>query len=180
MNKIYKIIISMMILCIVLTGCSNTKVENNPKNGVQVASVTQLSNENTNSKTYKYFAIPDKIIFNNHGKEKVIENGSDLFNKILDLTDKRFSNNISFYKLVTEIEALNNMKQNELVLEFIYSDIKETEYEGYSNISRKYKRLIMPLTGKVSNYLYFDDGKKYCYGPIGTLSPSNDLVNILK
>jgi len=180
MNKICRIMASTIMLCIVLTGCSKTKVANNPKNVVQGLSATQLTNEITKDKTYKYFATPDKIIFYNHGKEKDIEKGSDLYNKILDLADKRFNNKIDFYKSATDIEGLNKMQQNELMLVFTYSDIKETQYQDYSNVGKKYKRLIMPLSGKVSNYLYFDDGGKYSSGPIGTLCPPDDLVNLLK
>jgi len=180
MNKFYRIMASTIMLSIVLTGYSKTKVANDPKNGVQGVPATQLTNETAKDKTYKYFATPDKIIFYNHGIEKDIEKGSSLFNNILDLTDKRFNDRIGFYKSEIDVEGLNKMQQSELMLVFSYSDIKETTYLSQTNTIKKYKRLIMPLSGNTSNFLYFDDGGKYSSGPIGTLSPPDGLVNLLK
>ena len=164
MNKICKNIFFCAILCFCLTGCS-------PKIQDHSAPIT---------KTYKYFEIPDVILVHNKGKDKKITNKDSLYNEILDLTNQRFSNKIDYYELAIEMNKLKNFEKNEIVLEFIYKDSKQTKYDENGTFSRKYKKLIMPLTGKYTNCVFFDTGDNSSYGPIATLSSPDSLIKILK
>lgn len=159
MKKISMLMIFVIILCTILTGCSK-------------ATATQ--------KSYKYFAEPNKIVFYNNGKETTFKKGSDSFNKILELTDKRFGEQVDFYSMVIDMKDLNPMNQNEMMLEFTYSENVETKYQLAQPFSKKYNKLLMPLNGKYTNCMFFDNGDVVSSGPIATLSAPDDLIKILK
>ena len=159
MKKLNMLMISFIILCVILTGCSK-------------ATNTQ--------KSYKNFTQPNKIVFYNKGKKTTINKGSALFNNILEFTDKRFGEKIDFYLMAVEMKDLKQMEKDELMLEFLYSDIVETQYRIDPVISIKYKRLVMPLSGEYTNCMFFDWGSKMSSGPISTLSTPDDLIKILK
>lgn len=168
-----KIILKLLIFCLILgtyltcfTGCSNNLPYNNSKTNA--------------TKSYKYFIIPDYIVIYNNGKEKKITNKDPLLSKILDLTNDRFTNKIDYYKLVVEMSNLNKLEKQELVLEFVYYETKETIYDEKQNYSRKYKKLIMPLTGEYTNCIFFDTGSETSFGPISTLASPEQLIKILK
>lgn len=161
MKKIVRLaisIITIIILCIISIGCSKGT---------------------NNDESYKYFSVPDKIIFYNKGKTETIKKGSDLFHNVLALTDKRFDKKIDYYQLVMEMKSLKEMEKNEQVLEFVYSEMEETQYSSDPAYSRKYKKLIMPFTGRYTSCIFFDDGGDTSFGPIATLSTADDLIKVL-
>jgi PBP1b-binding outer membrane lipoprotein LpoB len=176
MNKCIKLLISTISLAVILSSCSAVKGNTYSQN----AQTTSPSQTVTLDNKYKYFAVPDKIIYFNKGKIKEFTKEASLFVNILDLTNKRFGEKIDMYKLAIQIESLNKLEQTELVLEFVYSDIKEIEYNMNSDMHKKYKRLLMPLSGEYSNCIFFDDGTELSAGPIATLSSATDIIQILK
>jgi len=149
-----------LIFCTIQTGCSK-------------ANVTE--------KNYKNFDIPNKIIFYDKGKKTTINKDNNLFTQVLELTDKRFDKEVEVYLSAIDKKDIAQMEEDELILEFVYSSIVETQYTiQQKSVITKYKRLIMPLSGKQNTYMWFDRGDGSASGPFYTLSVRDDLIKILK
>lgn len=92
MNKIYKIMASMMILCIVLTGCSKTKVAQNPKSEVQgtlltsdtaiISSTIWSDLSEGKSNISAMYGLPGILVTANDGNETLKQIGEFLKNSI--------------------------------------------------------------------------------------------------
>jgi hypothetical protein len=158
MEKFLVIMTFILTLCIIIMTCLTTK-------------------------TYKYFANPDKIIFYDHGKERDIRKGSIIYYRILSLTAKRFERDFEGLLSTTEITNVIQMQKDQLMLEFIYSDMKETRYSFQLDPSAKfverYNRIFMPLSGVEEKYFMFDRGEGMTSGTLTIASPK-DVVKLFK
>lgn len=137
---------------------------------------------NEDTTEYKYFQRPDKILLINKGNiDKTIEKGTDLYNKILELTNKRFESRLYTLKSIMNSETFKVLENNGLVLEFIYNEPKHTEfYDQFLPAIKQYVRLIMPLSDSNDKDLYIDDGNGSELSPITNLLTAQELVDLLK
>jgi hypothetical protein len=129
--------------------------------------------------TYKYIATPTTIVFYNNGKEIEIKKNSILFDNILELTDKRFSVEIYFYPIAIDRKYLHEVEKDGQFIEFIYSEMVETQYSDDPDFRLKYKRLLMPLSGEFNHCIFFCNENAVIEGMIPVLSSPNELIKIL-
>lgn len=129
--------------------------------------------------SYKYIATPTTIIIYNKGKEIEITKDRILFDNILELTDKRFSGEIYFYPIAIDRKYLYEVEKDGQILEFIYSEMAETQYSDDNDFRLKYKRLLMPLSGEFNHCIFFCNENAIIEGTIPVLSSPNEIIKIL-
>lgn len=64
---------------------------------------------------------PEKIIVYNEGVQKELDKNSEDFNKILELTNKRFKRNLSIGKDIVDDKSIEFARSRGVGIEFVYS-----------------------------------------------------------
>jgi hypothetical protein len=125
-----------------------------------------------------YFPKPEKILIYKDGNVQTVAKDSKLFSDIVIKMNSRVygglggSAGLAFNK-----ESMENMKKNEIVVEFIYS--KKQKLKG-AGPSREYSSLIFPLTGKYYDLCFLEGDNNDYSGPVGRLMNIGDVLELVK
>ncbi|EEG78594.1 hypothetical protein [Dethiobacter alkaliphilus] len=105
-----------------------------------------------------WFGAPEKIEIHYEGEKYTISKDDEAYSQIMSLLNKKI---LSTYKPSTadcdyDICELESVKQNGLAVELVYSKEMNADIVcGTDLIKRRYNRLLMPLTGDLSNLIFF-------------------------
>jgi hypothetical protein len=127
----------------------------------------------------KYFELPDRIIIYKNGVQSYIEKNTELYNKIVYLTDKRFERECGLSEEMITKEMINDIK-NELAIEFIYSKEMQTTYKCFDySWNKHYTKILFPLP---DSRAIFGDEEKYqnCPWHITIHPEANYLISIIE
>lgn len=164
MKRTIRTIFVFIIFAAISTACA--------KQNVPGASVT------TNTPSSKvYFKEPDKIVIHKNGNTQTIALDNKLFSGIVSKMNDRADKYIDVFRLGFDENNMKTTKQNEIVVEFIYSKSQKSKF---GTIEKQYNNLIFPLTGENLEFCFFDNGKGDYSGPIGSLNNSESLLDMLK
>ncbi len=127
---------------------------------------------------------PDKLAIYKNGNRLTVEKNNPIFDKIVELSNKRLNSNISIVQLIIDKQMIDNVKKDILTLEFIYSNEQTfIKQHNTGNVEFKYTNIIFPLVTKsevyANDYMFSEYNGKYTMGPLGKLSDPNELVNIV-
>ena len=175
-GNIKKYFLIIFVIVLLISGC------NSPKTTVSGQSKTQSEGVGaiTSYKMADLIAMPDEIIFHYKGTSTVINKDSDKYQNLVKMTKDRCGDNIDQYRsLITESE-ITNLKQNNDVIEFIYSNNIEIHLKVKSDIEFQYNfvytSLLFPLSGDKNNWMFFLPIQN---GPFGDLKSPDDLLKYL-
>lgn len=129
----------------------------------------------------KHIATPDKIIIYNNGTKTELTKDNSSFNKIVSYMNARIRSDSHVAKLGIPENWEEDIKNDELGVEFIYS--KEQSFSD--SVFKQYTRLFFPVKSNIAynnyeNLMFFSDEGQYGNGPIGVLPCSSELTNLLK
>jgi len=163
---------SLVTLCFFLVACTQTDTINGKQIGKPLGNV---------------LSTPDKIIFYNKDNRKELDKTDENFNKIVDLTNKRFHNKMSTAQDIIQDDGSGVINRDGLGVEFIYFDEKEMSIKGDGFQPFKYNKLYFQLTsekygnaqGSPVHSLQYGDKDQYKGSSRGPLKYSEELVNLV-
>ena len=159
MKKIIWILCFLVVFVIIFKACT---MEN-------------MTDEN-GTRILVYFHNPEKILVYKDGNIQTITKDSKLFSDIVIKMNSRVRN-LTTAALAFDKESMENTKQNEVVVEFIYSKKQKLKVAGPG---REYSSLIFPLTGKNYDMCFLEANKNNYSGPVGPLINVSDVLELLK
>lgn len=175
------VIIIIIIIYIITTNKSNSANENNLTTQLENSVTTEndnginnnVSNSNDDANPKEIVSLidipkPDSIIFYHNGVQKKIIKGTDEFNEIIMLNNKRDSGKLGPLQLVVDI---NGLLKN--------TDMLEYAYENYDSV---YFNLIKDEQLEKDNQFWVSvvyDSKVFKQFIYDGLLPANDLINYL-
>ncbi|OPZ88439.1 MAG: hypothetical protein BWY74_03138 [Firmicutes bacterium ADurb.Bin419] len=124
---------------------------------------------------------PDIIYIYKNGQQITINKENTLFNQIVTATNKRISGYLEYYKVVLDDGADNNIKNEHIVVEYVYSTTikKDFKIKQEGNIRKEYTRLFMPITGNETDTIYLSNGTSVLPGVLGGLMPPDELISLI-
>lgn len=150
------IILFFIILFMSLVGCNflSSKEEGKPEE-VEIGEATEEwttgKKEVRDTEEYvitksEYFEMPDEIILYNKGEQIIVKKNTDLYNKIVYITNERFKKDCGMAEEVISDEFVGDFKNNKFAIEFIYAEEMQTVYtcEGY-HFEKNYTKILFPL-----------------------------------
>jgi len=131
--------------------------------------------------------IPTKIIIYNEGGQKELDKTNDNFQKIINLTNKRFHKQLYVAQDIVDDNSISNFHKDGLGIEFLYSE----SHTFTGEIPFTYDKLYFQLTsnkygnGQGSTVYTFQHGNQghyleYSRGELGYSKELVDLVNKIK
>lgn len=167
------IVIFIVLFCISLVGCQQSDKVNSKEIGKSIGTVLSR---------------PDKIIIYNKEKSKELDNNDVKFDKIVELTNKRFHDKLSTALDVIDESNSTTIVRDGLGIEFIYSNEQELSIKGDGFTPFKYNRLYFQLTsekygdsqGSPVHTFIHGDTNHYKGSSNGPLIYSKELVNLVK
>jgi len=196
--KIMKILLYLLLFLIILFmflgGCKSVPYEDETEiTGEEIAvepsAETAVEEEQDKDIEYKvitksrYFEMPDEIILYNKGEQKTIKKNTEIYNKIVYITNERFKKDCGMAEEVIPDEFVEEIK-NKFAVEFIYDKEIQTIYACYEfSYEKNYTKILFPLPdfraifGPCENEFY-----EYQAGPIYvSIHPESDyLIEIIK
>ena len=147
-----------------------------------------LSNSDTTNvrKTYPmdstYFNYPDSVTIYRNGSAAKLNVSDSLCTEIVSLIRNRIKEPIYVSKLAVSADDIVQIKEQETVVELSYCRLQSTTYNIMNTQqTKKYSRLLFPLTGKFRDLMFFGDTKSYSSGPFGPLAaPDSVLILVHK
>lgn len=124
---------------------------------------------------------PDKIIIYKKGTEITVTEDNKLFDTIMEHISKRLEKveRLGFTRTGIEIKQINNIKKNEMAIEFIHNDlIKKSINSSGETIFFEYTSLFIPLTGDSSEEIFLNHNGLIT--PVGIFPAPDDLVGLLE
>ena len=125
---------------------------------------------------------PDKIIVYKNGKAIEVAKKSKDFDRIFNLSIKRFSRTLDTVQLAVLQGWETKLKREPLGLEFVYSDEQIFGYTTNGVQPFRYNRLFFPLDtnpNRSNGLMYYAYGNGELIGPHGGLQNSNELIDLL-
>lgn len=141
----------------------------------KACALESMADEN-GTRVLVYFPKPEKILIYKDGNIQTITKDSKLFSDIVIKMNSRVKN-LGTAALAFDKESMENTKQNEVVVEFIYS--KKQKLKG-AGPGKEYSSLIFPLTGKNYDMCFLETNKNDYSGPVGPLINIGDVLELLK
>lgn len=150
------IILFLIILFIFLGGCKSLSPEDVTKEkGKEITEepTEEIANkkEDKDKKEYlitesEYFEMPDEIILYNKGEQIFVKKNTESYNKIIYITNERFKKDCGMLEEAIPDEFIEDIKNNKLAIEFIYTEEMQTVYtcEGY-HFKKNYTKILFPL-----------------------------------
>lgn len=119
----------------------------------------------------KYFSCPGNIVIYKNGSPHRLDASNPRYPKILQLIHNRMNEPFYVVKLAVSDGLIDQIKQQEIVVEFIYSKLQSVTYLVHKTSKTfHYTRLLFPLTGTYHQLIFFGDDTGYFSGPLGQLS----------
>ena len=166
---ILKIIITIMIFSLFISGCDETKETEtlSPRNPI---------------------SLPDNIIIYKNGVQAEVDKKDSRFKQIVSLTNKRLSSKTATVLDHIDDKAVEQLKKDTLGLEFIYSTEHNLSIKSYGFTPFKYYRLFFPLINDmkenkqrhITDCLQHGDKEHYLNSSRGPLVDSKELIELLK
>lgn len=172
------IVIIVIIIYIITTNKSNIVNENNLTTQLESSVTTEnnnVSNSNDDANPKEIVSLidiptPDSIIFHHNSVKKTFVKGSDAFNEIINLNNKRDSKKLGAMKLWVDIDSL---LQNTDMLEYVYQNYKSVYFNLIKDeeLEKNNADINWVAMGYDSNVF-----KQFIYGG---LSSADELINYL-
>lgn len=164
---------TILIFCMGFMACTQA----DKINGKQIGKVLQ----NT-------LAAPEKIVIYDKGSTKEISISNAQFNKIVELTNKRFHDKLSTASDVINDSTMGDIRKDGLGIEFFYSSEQQLAIEGDGFKAFKYNKLYFQLTsdrsgnkyGSSVHTLQYGDKEHYMDCSRGPLKYSQELIKIVE
>lgn len=166
-------IIIFILFCFSLTGCQQPDKVIGKEIGKPIGTV--LSN-------------PDKIIIHDKEKAKELDKNDERFDKIVEMTNKRFHSKLSTALDIIDESSSTNVIRDGLGVEFIYNNEQELSINGDGFTPFNYNKLYFQLTsekygdsqGSPVHYLVHGDKYRYKGSSNGPLKYSKELIDLVK
>lgn len=121
---------------------------------------------------------PDKIVIHNKSTNETIEKNDKLYNDIYKLVEEGVEDDLHEYKTGLGEQDMDRMKNNDIVLEFIYNSQQKRSLSSNAG-ARKYYALIIPLTGDYKGMIFFEENVKNYVSPLGYLKSIESILKLL-
>lgn len=164
--------LALLISC---SGCSSI-------NSISIGQSDSKKEEQiiTSTNVAELINIPEKIIYYHQGNQTIIDKNNDKFDKIVKLTKNRVSTVQDVSKLAFSQLDIEALKQNNVVLEFIYAkDVSANwKYDTHLDFIYRfnYNSIVFPLTGKWNDMAFFLPTSP---GPLIPLESKDELLELL-
>ena len=171
------LIIFVFVLVLFVTSC------NSPKNAVNDQSKTKSDSDEAiiAHNVADLIAMPDKIIYYHKGISTIVSKNSEKYKNIVKMSKARCDGNIDIYLSAINESDIADQKQNNDVVEFVYSNKVEAYWTrvGSDNDFHYhfvYTSLLFPLSGNRNKWMFFLPIQN---GPLGPLKSPDDLLKYL-
>ena len=166
-------LIVFLLFCISLIGCTQADKINGKQIGKELKNVLPK---------------PDNILIYSNGNTKELGKDSSEYKKVVQLTEKRFHDNLSTVKDIIDDSTMNGIRKDGLGIEFLYNNQQELSIKGDGFQPFKYYKIYFQLTsqkygnsqGSMVHTLQYGDKEHYKGCSRGPLKYSKELVRLVE
>lgn len=148
---------------------------------IAVFAFTYYAQDNSPTSACATIEKPDKIMIYKKGTEITVTEDNKLFGTIMENAAKRLekTERLGFTRTAIGPKEVNNIKQNEMAIEFIHNDlIKKSITINGETIYFEYTNIFIPLTGNSNEEIFMNNNGLIT--PVGIFPTPDDLAGLLE